>query len=272
MTRGSAPARREGAARRRPRLRARAPGVPGRHQRTSQRGDVPAAAHARRRSAHLRQGAELRSGADAEGVIYATPTYDITPWCSPPCRRTAPRPRKPAASRRAGAGQADEVSAAGRFLKGGGAGLAAMAVSLGELAVRFGCELRGDPDTQVERVATLGNAERGALSFLANPRYRAQLARHARDRRGARAPRRRMSVRRRCWWRRIPTPPTRASRRCCIPAPAAPPGVHPTAPGGDRAPASMPSAHIGSRSPSSARRWRSGAQASSARTACSMPA
>src|SRR5580698_6171 len=51
-----------------------------------------------------------------------------------------------------------------------------MAVSLGELAVRFGCELRGDPDTQVERVATLGNADDRSVSFLANPRYRAQLS------------------------------------------------------------------------------------------------
>jgi UDP-3-O-[3-hydroxymyristoyl] glucosamine N-acyltransferase len=51
-----------------------------------------------------------------------------------------------------------------------------MAVSLGELAVRFGCELRGDPDTQVERVATLGNADARSVSFLANPRYRAQLS------------------------------------------------------------------------------------------------
>ena len=51
-----------------------------------------------------------------------------------------------------------------------------MPLSLGELAVRFGCELRGDPDVQVERVATLANADRRALAFLANPRYRAQLA------------------------------------------------------------------------------------------------
>ena len=51
-----------------------------------------------------------------------------------------------------------------------------MAVSLGELAVRFGCELRGDPQTRVERVATLANADERALAFLANPRYRAQLA------------------------------------------------------------------------------------------------
>jgi UDP-3-O-[3-hydroxymyristoyl] glucosamine N-acyltransferase len=51
-----------------------------------------------------------------------------------------------------------------------------MSVSLGELAVRFGCELRGDPDARVERVATLVNADERALAFLANPRYRAQLA------------------------------------------------------------------------------------------------
>ncbi len=51
-----------------------------------------------------------------------------------------------------------------------------MAVTLGELAVRFGLELRGDPAVQLERVATLANAGPGDLSFLANPRYRAQLA------------------------------------------------------------------------------------------------
>jgi len=51
-----------------------------------------------------------------------------------------------------------------------------MPVSLGELAVRFGCELRGEPDTQVERVATLANADERSVAFLANPRYRVQLA------------------------------------------------------------------------------------------------
>jgi UDP-3-O-[3-hydroxymyristoyl] glucosamine N-acyltransferase len=51
-----------------------------------------------------------------------------------------------------------------------------MAVSLGELAVRFGCELRGDPQQRIERVGTLAGADSGALAFLANPRYRAQLA------------------------------------------------------------------------------------------------
>jgi len=50
-----------------------------------------------------------------------------------------------------------------------------MSVSLGELAVRFGCELRGDPDVRVTRVATLANADPHALAFLANPRYRNQL-------------------------------------------------------------------------------------------------
>ena len=51
-----------------------------------------------------------------------------------------------------------------------------MSLSLGELAVRFGCELRGDPDARVARVATLANAAPGTLAFLANPLYRAQLA------------------------------------------------------------------------------------------------
>lgn len=51
-----------------------------------------------------------------------------------------------------------------------------MAVSIGELAVRFGCELRGDPDIRVEHVATLANADASALAFLANPHYRPQLA------------------------------------------------------------------------------------------------
>ena len=51
-----------------------------------------------------------------------------------------------------------------------------MSVSIGELAVRFGCELRGDPRLTVERVATLSSADARAVAFLANPRYRAQLA------------------------------------------------------------------------------------------------
>jgi len=50
-----------------------------------------------------------------------------------------------------------------------------MALSLGELAVRFGCELRGDPQRRVEHVATLANADANSLAFLANPHYRPQL-------------------------------------------------------------------------------------------------
>jgi UDP-3-O-[3-hydroxymyristoyl] glucosamine N-acyltransferase len=50
-----------------------------------------------------------------------------------------------------------------------------MPARLAELAVRFGCELRGDPDAVVERVAPLQDAGPGAISFLANPRYRRHL-------------------------------------------------------------------------------------------------
>jgi UDP-3-O-[3-hydroxymyristoyl] glucosamine N-acyltransferase len=50
-----------------------------------------------------------------------------------------------------------------------------MPVRLGELAVRFGCELRGDPDALVDRVAALQDAGGGAISFFANPKYRRQL-------------------------------------------------------------------------------------------------
>lgn len=51
-----------------------------------------------------------------------------------------------------------------------------MSVSIGELAVRFGCELAGDPGVTVERVATLADADGHSVAFVANPRYRAQLA------------------------------------------------------------------------------------------------
>jgi UDP-3-O-[3-hydroxymyristoyl] glucosamine N-acyltransferase len=53
--------------------------------------------------------------------------------------------------------------------------VAADGLRLGELAVRHGCELRGDPDTRVHRVATLRGAGPGELTFLANPAYRSQL-------------------------------------------------------------------------------------------------
>ena len=47
-----------------------------------------------------------------------------------------------------------------------------MAISLGELAVQFGCELIGDPQAKVSRVATLSNAGSADLSFFANNAYR----------------------------------------------------------------------------------------------------
>ena len=51
-----------------------------------------------------------------------------------------------------------------------------MSLSLGELAVRFGCALRGDPQRRVDHIAPLGTADPTALSFLANPRLARQLS------------------------------------------------------------------------------------------------
>lgn len=48
-------------------------------------------------------------------------------------------------------------------------------LSLGELAVRFGCVLKGDPDRRVSRVASLESADAASVAFLANPRYRRHL-------------------------------------------------------------------------------------------------
>ena len=50
-----------------------------------------------------------------------------------------------------------------------------MTLTLGDIASRFGCELRGDPDTSVGHVATLAGANSDAIAFLANAAYRAQL-------------------------------------------------------------------------------------------------
>jgi UDP-3-O-[3-hydroxymyristoyl] glucosamine N-acyltransferase len=51
-----------------------------------------------------------------------------------------------------------------------------MVVTLGELAVRLGCELRGDPLREVDSVATLADAHPRAVAFLAESRHRAALA------------------------------------------------------------------------------------------------
>jgi len=50
-----------------------------------------------------------------------------------------------------------------------------MSIALGELAVRFGCELRGDPETLVDHIAPLQSAGPGALAFLANAKLAATL-------------------------------------------------------------------------------------------------
>ena len=49
------------------------------------------------------------------------------------------------------------------------------AFAASELALRFGLELRGE-DRQVHGVGTLAMAGPDQLGFLANPRYRSQLA------------------------------------------------------------------------------------------------
>jgi UDP-3-O-[3-hydroxymyristoyl] glucosamine N-acyltransferase len=49
-------------------------------------------------------------------------------------------------------------------------------VRLGEIVARFGGEIVGAGDTAISRIATLENAGAGDLAFLANPKYRHQLA------------------------------------------------------------------------------------------------
>jgi UDP-3-O-[3-hydroxymyristoyl] glucosamine N-acyltransferase len=48
--------------------------------------------------------------------------------------------------------------------------------ALSELAERFGLELRGDGSTPIHGVGTLAGAGAGQLGFLANPKYRKELA------------------------------------------------------------------------------------------------
>ncbi len=101
-------------------------------------------------------------------------------------RRAGRRPR-PASS----AAQVPQPAAPPRASSvGAPAPLRAMSVALGELAVRFGCELRGDPDV---RVARRGNrcGRPGPLSFLANPKLASPAGTDTRRGRGARCRERR---------------------------------------------------------------------------------
>jgi UDP-3-O-[3-hydroxymyristoyl] glucosamine N-acyltransferase len=51
-----------------------------------------------------------------------------------------------------------------------------MSMTLGEIAVRFGLELAGDPGLAVEGVAALADAPPGTISFCTGAKYRRQLA------------------------------------------------------------------------------------------------
>jgi UDP-3-O-[3-hydroxymyristoyl] glucosamine N-acyltransferase len=51
-----------------------------------------------------------------------------------------------------------------------------MPISLGELATRFGCDLDGDPDIEVNAVASLTSAGAGHISFLSNSALKQQLS------------------------------------------------------------------------------------------------
>jgi UDP-3-O-[3-hydroxymyristoyl] glucosamine N-acyltransferase len=57
--------------------------------------------------------------------------------------------------------------------------MAGPSYSVAEIAERFGLELRGDSTQRIASVATLARAAAGQLAFLANPRYRSQLAESA---------------------------------------------------------------------------------------------
>src|SRR5689334_2421955 len=49
-------------------------------------------------------------------------------------------------------------------------------MTLGELAAELGCELRGDGTIAIRAIRGLEEAGPGDLTFLANPKYAAQLA------------------------------------------------------------------------------------------------
>ena len=51
-----------------------------------------------------------------------------------------------------------------------------MGLTLAEIASRLGGRVAGDPQVLIRQVAALAHASEGEISFLANPRYRTQLA------------------------------------------------------------------------------------------------
>ncbi len=102
-----------------------------------------------------------------------------------------------------------------------------MALTLGELAVRFGCELHGDPDVLIESAGTLSGGA-GVIGFVASTAYRDELRRTGvaavivDPRLAADAPVPALVCR---------NPHAAFARIASLlhPAPTAPPGVHPTA-------------------------------------------
>lgn len=48
--------------------------------------------------------------------------------------------------------------------------------TLSEIAARLGGDVLGDPQTRIAQVASVGKAEKGDITFLANPKFRSQLA------------------------------------------------------------------------------------------------
>ncbi|RMH91137.1 UDP-3-O-(3-hydroxymyristoyl)glucosamine N-acyltransferase [Lysobacter pythonis] len=112
-----------------------------------------------------------------------------------------------------------------------------------ELAERFGLTLRGDGGARVTGVATLARADSTQLAFLANPRYRAQLAESGagvvvmREADAEGAPMTALVAR---------DPYAAFARIAALfePAPTYPPGIHPSAAVAPEAVVD-PSAHIG---------------------------
>ena len=116
-------------------------------------------------------------------------------------------------------------------------------LTLGELAVRFGLTLRGDPERAVETVGTLASASSRAIAFLANPRLAAALH----DTRAAAVVLRAESLADCPVDALIATNPHAAFARIAAvlhPPPAAPAGVHSSAVV-DSTAVIDPSAHIG---------------------------
>ena len=51
-----------------------------------------------------------------------------------------------------------------------------MSYTLGEIAARFGLELKGDAGVTISGVCSLSPGKPGCISFLNNPKFRSQLA------------------------------------------------------------------------------------------------